>query len=190
MDATGNWKKFYEDDTGDGLWDLKQTRSANKVNEITDINESAGPSWVTPVYDKAGNMTTIPKPADPTNSFVGTYDPWRRLMKLTEGANTVEENEYDGFGRRMVLKEYSSGVLDVTRHFYYSRAWQILEERTDSSTDPAIQNVWGIGYIDRLVLRDRDTTGNGVLDERLYALQDANWNVTSIADTTGTIVER
>jgi RHS repeat-associated protein len=40
------------------------------------------------------------------------------------------------------------------------------------------------------VLRDRDTTGNGVLNERLYALQDANRNVTAVSDTTGTVQER
>ncbi|TWU32792.1 tRNA(Glu)-specific nuclease WapA precursor [Novipirellula aureliae] len=40
------------------------------------------------------------------------------------------------------------------------------------------------------MLRERDTTGNGVLDERLYALQDANWNVTALSGTTGTVVER
>ncbi|NNE55535.1 MAG: hypothetical protein HKN32_05915, partial [Flavobacteriales bacterium] len=40
------------------------------------------------------------------------------------------------------------------------------------------------------VLRDRDTTGNGTLDERLYALQDANWNVTSIVSASGAVQER
>lgn len=39
---------------------------------------------------------------------------------------------------------------------------------------------------------DRDTSvpPNGTLDERLYALQDANWNVTALAGTGGGIVER
>ncbi|MEZ6131593.1 MAG: hypothetical protein R3C59_23225 [Planctomycetaceae bacterium] len=41
-----------------------------------------------------------------------------------------------------------------------------------------------------LILRDRDTTGNGTLDQRLYALQDANWNVTSLIDTSGTVQQR
>ena len=53
---------------------LDQSRSVNRVNEITDITESTGPSWVTPAYDRNGNMTTIPKPADPTASFTATYD--------------------------------------------------------------------------------------------------------------------
>ena len=41
------------------------------------------------------------------------------------------------------------------------------------------------------MLRDRDTTGDGTLDERLYGLQDPNWNVTALyADPTGAAVER
>jgi RHS repeat-associated protein len=40
------------------------------------------------------------------------------------------------------------------------------------------------------VLRDRDTTGNGTLDERLYAMSDANWNVTGVVDTSGVVQER
>jgi RHS repeat-associated protein len=44
--------------------------------------------------------------------------------------------------------------------------------------------------VDGLVTRDRDTDANGTLDERLFALQDANWNVTGITNTSGTIQER
>jgi YD repeat-containing protein len=50
--------------------------------------------------------------------------------------------------------------------------------------------VWGLRYVDELVLRDRDTDANGSLDERLYAMQDANYNVTGIVDTSGAVVER
>ncbi len=45
-------------------------------------------------------------------------------------------------------------------------------------------------YVDALVERDRDATNSGTLSERLYALQDANWNVTALMDTSGSIVER
>jgi RHS repeat-associated protein len=50
--------------------------------------------------------------------------------------------------------------------------------------------VWGLRYIDDLVLRDRDTDNNGSLDERLYALQDANWNVVALSSTGGGVQER
>jgi RHS repeat-associated protein len=41
-----------------------------------------------------------------------------------------------------------------------------------------------------MVLRDRDAGGDGVFEQRLYVQQDANFNVTSISDATGTVVER
>ena len=44
--------------------------------------------------------------------------------------------------------------------------------------------------MDGLVLRDRDTDSNGTLNERLYALQDANWNTTALVNTSGTVQER
>ncbi|HID21796.1 MAG TPA: hypothetical protein EYP14_05275, partial [Planctomycetaceae bacterium] len=50
--------------------------------------------------------------------------------------------------------------------------------------------LWGLRYIDDLILRDRDTTGDGSLDEPLYALQDANWNVSCLVDTGGEPAER
>ena len=43
-----------------------------------------------------------------------------------------------------------------------------------------IQNVWSPVYVNALVLRDRDTNGDGTLDERLYFTSDANYNVTSV----------
>jgi RHS repeat-associated protein len=188
--ASSYWD-FRQDDDGAG-WDLVQSRTANTVNEITDITESTGAAWITPLYNRAGNMTRVPKPSGPTNYYACTYDAWNRLVKLTEGANTVAEYAYDGAKRRTVKKTYSGGALDETRHFYYTEPskWQVIEERVNSSTDPDRQFVWGERYVDELILRDRDTDANGTLDERLYALQDANWNLTAIAATDGTIQER
>jgi RHS repeat-associated protein len=139
-------------------------------------------------------MTRIPKPADPTAYFTATYDAWNRLVKIEEDSTTVAEYAYDGAKRRTVKKTYTGGQLQETRHFYYTEPsrWQVLEERLDSSSNPDRQFLWGLRYIDDLLLRDRDTSTpkNGTLNERLYALQDANWNVTAIAATDGAIQER
>ena len=195
LDSTGNWKKFQQDDNGNATWDLMQQRTANTVNEITDVTETAGSSWATPAYDPAGNMTSVTQPAAPTGSYTAVYDAWNRLVKLSDGANTVQVNEYDARRYRTVRKDYVAGTLSETRHFYYSEAWQCLEERLGSSPDSADTErkyVWGVRYIDDLVLRDRDSDldSDNTLDERLYALQDANWNVTSVADTSGDVQER
>jgi len=112
----------------------------------------------------------------------------------------VAEYSYDGRNFRIVKKTYDGGELDETRHFYYNRQWQCLEERIDGSTKADRQFVWGLRYIDDLILRDRNADENystgdlgkssSGLEERLYALQDPNWNVAAISDTTGTIAER
>jgi hypothetical protein len=52
----------------------------------------------------------------------------------------------------------------------------VLEERVASGGTlvPRVQYVWSPVYVDALVLRDRDTNGDGTLDERLWVVQDAN----------------
>ena len=194
LDPTSNWHGFKEAATG-GSWMLDQSRSANTVNEITGITNRTGPTWATPAYDAAGNTTTIPQPADPTESYTGVYDAWNRLVKLVDDAtdDAVQENQYDARNFRVVRKDYNAGVLAETRNFYYTSRWQSVEERLGSSPDSANaerQFVWGQRYIDDLVLRDRDTDDNGSLDERLYSQQDANWNMVALIDTSATLEER
>jgi len=53
-----------------------------------------------------------------------------------------------------------------------------------------VQYVWSPVYVDALVLRDRDSNGDGTLDERLYVAQDANHNITALLDNAGNVVER
>ena len=52
------------------------------------------------------------------------------------------------------------------------------------------QFVWGLRYIDDLVIRDRSTANNGTMNERRYAMQDGNWNTIAICDSTGSVGER
>ena len=189
LDPLGNWSAFKEDADGNATWDLNQSREHNKVNEITAISESAGPSWDDPVYNLVGNMTTVPKPGDPTDTFTATYDAWNRLVALDDGAGDVATYEYDAMNRR-ITKVDQSGMSDVTYDYYYSSGWQVVEVRKGGDTDPYEQYVWGGRYIDDLVLRDRDADTNGVVDDTIYALHDANWNVVALANTTGDVQER
>ncbi len=110
-----------------------------------------------------------------------------RAGSVAPGA-TLQENQYDARNFRIVTKTYTDGTLTETRHAYYTDSWQSVEERLGTSTTPDRQFIWGLRGLDDLILRDRTTTNP--LDERLYACQDANWNVTAIVDTTGTITER
>jgi RHS repeat-associated protein len=58
----------------------------------------------------------------------------------------------------------------------------------DATYTPDRQFVWGLRYIDDLILRDRSFVAT--LDERLYALQDANWNVVGFCDDIGAMQQR
>jgi len=78
----------------------------------------------------------------------------------------------------------------ITRHSFHSYDWQVLEERVGDSTSADRQFIWGLRDIDDLVMRDCDASDDGTPDERLYALQDANWNVVAICSTGGVVQER
>ena len=99
---------------------------------------------------------------------------------------------YDGLNRRIMRNKYSPpGTLTESRFFVYSDQWQVLEEyvAATSLTVPVVQWVWGIRYIDDCVLRDSATAARSTL--RLYALQDANWNVVALYNpATSAVVER
>jgi RHS repeat-associated protein len=190
LDETGNWAGFRQDSTGGGNWDLAQGRTSNLVNEIAAIATFAGSPWVNPEYDKAGNMTTMPQPGSPTARYAAVYDAWNRLAQLTEAGILLARYRYDASTRRIIKQTFSAGILNCTRDYYYSKEWQVLEERQNSSSSPDRQFVWGMRYIDDLVLRDRDATGTGSMIERLFSLQDPNWNLTAISDRTGSVQER
>lgn len=64
--------------------------------------------------------------------------------------------------------------------------------RTGDPTKVVAQYIWGArpGHRDELILRDRDTTGDGgLLDERLYCLMDY-FNPVAVVDSAGEVQER
>jgi RHS repeat-associated protein len=142
-----------------------QTRNHNVQNEITSISGAT-----TPTYDNNGNTTT-----DQTGNTY-TYDAWNRLVKAVSGTNSVAYT-VDAGNRRITTALNGGTVTD----FYYSSAWRVLEEQVSGSM--TAQYVWSPVYFDALV--ERDTSS-----QRLYAQQDANWNVTAIVDATGAVQER
>ena len=212
LDPVGNWDSFDVDSDGNGTDDLAQTRTHNKANEITGISQTAGPTggWQAPGYDAAGNTTLMPQIAgegvgdagDPTQRYDGTYDAWNRLVKLTAPILTydgrVGEYEYDARHFRIRRREYSAAGKFVSAYDdYYTSRWQRIETRstTDTNaiaTDVLAQWVWhgsADAYVDALCLRERDTTGNGTLNETFYACTDAMFNVVALVDGVSYIVE-
>jgi hypothetical protein len=52
------------------------------VNEIINITNVEGNAWIDPIYNRAGNMTTMPQPLIPEAGYTATYDAWNRLVRL------------------------------------------------------------------------------------------------------------
>jgi RHS repeat-associated protein len=191
LDALGNWTSF--DQVVGGMVDFNQTRTHNKANEVTGLT-TTGNAWNTGIgHDAVGNITTMPRPSDPTLSpYTCVYDTWNRLVKVSEGSTTVAEYEYDGLNRRIVK---SLGTGAVKDHYYFNEDWQELEVRKETSgtisANPLEQFVWHPYYIDALATRfyDSDVSNStGVVQH--YFTHDANFNVTSAVDTSGNVVER
>ena len=166
FDPTGNWTNYVTEVSGSIT--LNQPRTHNKANEIEAISGSS--SLIQ--ENAAGNITKAPLPFNWSSVVNMTYDAWNRLVQ----ASTTSYS-YDGLDRRV-----NKIVASTTRRFFYSAQWQILEERTGSSSGADRQFVWGLMSLDNLVLRDRGLT-------RLYAFSDY-WNCTGMTNVSGAVQER
>jgi RHS repeat-associated protein len=197
-----------------------QARVHNSANEIDVDNNDAnapgasikqtggtGMNWIDPQYDKNGNMANGPQPgAETTARLYYTYDAWNRLTKVqadnggVPGA-TIALYQYDGIHRRIAKLKPNGSNWDRV-DYYYTAGWQVVEERSATAladtqtvaTVPSVQWVWDPRYVDAPILRDQNKDGDGSCtgpaDQRLYYVQDANWNTTALLTTAGAVVER
>lgn len=171
LDALGNWSSVSNDGT-------PEARTHNRQNQATAVGIE------TPEYDANGNTTL-------SHEFHNlAYDAWNQLVNVVPDSPDTISYGYDALGRR-VWRFFEDGntFATTTVDYYFSDRWQVLEEQ--QSGDTTSQYVWSPHYVDEMVLRDRDTDADGDPDdERLYVQQDHNYNVTSLTDDAGAVVER
>ncbi len=175
LDAQGNWSQF----TNQGN---TQTRTADAANEITGLS-----TGIAPTYDAAGNLTSGPKADNPTVRLFYSYDAWNRLVAVKADnkgvpGTLIATYKYDGQGRR-IQKVMGS----VTTDYLYNESGQVVQ--VNQNGKKVEQYVWDERYIDAPVLRDR-FNADGTLKDRLYYVQDGNFNTTALVDTQGHVVER
>ena len=164
--------------TSNPLGDSKQVTidGTAQVREYNSQNELIKQQDATPAYDKNGNEIADGQ----GDTFI--YDAWNRLVqeKSSQEKNSqgtvVASYTYDALGRRIQMTEGGP-----TTDLYYSMQGQVLEERQETPQGQPVsaQYVWSPVYVNALVLRD-DQFSNGKAAQRLYALQDANCNVTAL----------
>ena len=166
-DAVGNWKS----NTVNGTTTVRTNNAQNQVSTV-------GSATLT--YDANGNTLTD----DAGQQYV--YDAWNRLVTVKDPTGTtIAAYTYDAQGQRVTETHGNT-----TTALYYSSNWQVIEEVEAGTTTK--QYVWSPFYVDELVERDDHdpATSGTTVNRRLYDGHDANFNVTSLTDASGAIVER
>jgi len=127
-------------------------------------------------YDRAGNIT------DDGDGMVFTYDAWNRLVKSERNTTTLGTYAYDGLGRR--IKHNVGGGAGNDQYEYYTKSWQRIEVRPngEASQVGVSMFVFGIRYVDDIILRVRYVNASGPPEERRYYLTDANYHVVMRVD--------
>jgi RHS repeat-associated protein len=181
FDALGNWTTV----TTNGV---AENRTANAQNELTQVGTSSL------AYSPTGNLTID------AQGRTLRYDAWNRLVSVADTSGTeVARYGYDGLNRRIVEQVGTpaspAAATAAIRDVYYSQDWQALEERVRTTPSQVAATadtrfIWSPVYVDAMIARDRNadgntTTGTGGLEQRVYAIQDANWNTTAIIAATG-----
>jgi RHS repeat-associated protein len=210
LDAVGNWRTWTQDadgGVGAGVATV-QTRVTNKANEIDVDDDHAnapgasitgtGVTWIAPVYDAGGNMTSAPTVADGTLRQHYLWDAWNRLVSVSADnagvpGQVLVQYRYDGLGHRVRTTDTKNTAVttdDVTDDIYYNEANQEIEVRRAGSATACEQYIWDLRYIDTALVRFRSPTNNGTLSETIVPLADANHNVTALVNTSGTVLER
>ena len=201
LTQTGNWDVAKLDLNGDSDFidtdEYNDDRTHNDVNELTARDtDDDGTDDFDLVYDAAGNLT------DDDESYKYEYDAFYRLRKVKNQSDTlVAEYRYNGKGRRIAehADTDDDGDVDVNdewHHYLFDERWRSVAMFVDSDSDPTEEFVYhnagggGLGggsYIDALVLRDRDTTGNGTFDERIFYCQNRRYDVVALVDNSGQV---
>jgi RHS repeat-associated protein len=170
LDAVGNQTSLNKDGAG------------AVSNTFDSQNEETGFGANTLVFDPNGNTTTD----DHGHTLI--YNAWNQLVQVKNGGSTLATYVYDASGNRI---QQNDGTLT---DLYNSARGQTLEERRSGTVTN--QYVWSITYLNSPVLGDDNTSGGSYgigssgLGQRVYAQNDANFNVTSLEDTSGNVLQR
>ncbi len=166
--------------TGKGK--TSRSRGTNDENQVT----SVGGNSIS--YDDNGNVTVD----DAGHNLV--WDAWNRLVAVEDGSNNlIVGYVYDGLGRMTTFTNATTST-----DLYYSGS-QMLEQRVGVTDNTgayvangtvSVQTIYSPVYVNAVIKRDRDSDSNGSLDLHTYYTQDANYNVTAVISTGGSILQR
>jgi YD repeat-containing protein len=173
-DALGNWTSSVPGGTS-------ESNTFNSQNEET----ANGSGSLT--YDNEGNTTTDQL----GNEY--TWDAWGHVIRIASSSNVTEEVfTVDALGRYVTTNNGSGNEA-----IYFSGNNVVMEQFSASVYD---QFVYGLAYVNDVILRDRNADGNGStgnlgssgsgLEEREYAQHDKQFSTISLTNSSGSVIQR
>jgi YD repeat-containing protein len=88
LDPLGNWTSLI--DKNSGSTSLSHFRSHTKANEVTTFNTISGTDWEDVATDRAGNLTTVPKPSALADGYLCKRKcQHRRILPFFSQANRI-----------------------------------------------------------------------------------------------------
>lgn len=220
LDPLGNWEQWKRDENGNHSYSAAETevRTHNEVNELE--SRSANSSTIEDLaYDAEGNLGQRVAGSlytvyvhDAWNRLVGVSQkdgaegtPQPRIAQEFNGLNWRTMKRVDTLGPVTYDEGLDDdviypldGVLDQVTYYSYDASWRIVDERIDeqhteegSPTDRRLQHIWGLRYIDDIVLTrvDTDADAGGDYESAYYHLTDAMFSTVMLVsmDTAGYI---
>ena len=210
LDVLGNHLSTWTDLANFGTYDSdeedERVHTENELDERTLKEQASGSSDLVLdlTHDKNGNIKSAERPdgAGSSTTISFTHDAWNRLVKVKYGASTRAEYQYNGANWRITSTADTdgNGSLDERRFALYNDGWQLLEERIDgetpfqaapdSDTDRHLQYVWGVRYIDDILVHREDDDADGGYEYHWYHLTDVQYSNVALLNHTARIEER
>lgn len=222
LDALGNWRESWTDLDGSGTYSDTTERDDrthdifNRIDARTLKGQGVSGADLTmgPLgYDLASNLSSWKVQAGTSATAVAAvHDAWNRLVDVTYAGDVRTRQEYNALHWRTFRVADTSGTgadPEQARLMYYGHDWRLLQEWVDddldftdwsagswklTDTDRTQQYVWGLRYIDDIVLHraDRNKDGDYVDagDGTWHHLTDAQYSSVCLVDSAATVVER
>ena len=217
-DPSGNWTNYQRAENGTEVLDQSRVNNQdNQVTQIdgssdaiaydkagnaTKLPPGVDGDWSKHFQLKWDGWNRLVEIRDQDSTLVATYA-YDGMFRRTTKAVGSETRSYYYNDQWKCVEERSTGSPSSSSSSSSANANSSSSSSNPNSPSSSgtslivtsgeaeIQYVWGArpNHRDELILRDRDTSGNGVLDERLYCLMDY-YDPTSIVDTNGDVVER
>jgi RHS repeat-associated protein len=190
LSQTGNWLDYEYDKDADSTLDRDWAGTFSDANELVSVDEdNDSTADRTFTHDAVGGLTD-------NGTYKFKWDAFGRLVEIQDqSSDPVCKYAYDGLHRLVTRQDDSDldGDIDVNddvEHYVWTPQWRLAAVYLNSDTSPTETYLHhASGNMDTMISRERDTTGNGTLDERVYFCHTRRGDTAAVLTSDGKLLE-